>query len=90
MDSPALDTFKVRLGGTLGSLIQQMSLLITEGLNWVTFKGSFQPQLFCDYKNFSLEKITLPPRSFFPRAVCLTLFMEEKYLKIESGSFYTF
>ncbi|KAK4818443.1 hypothetical protein QYF61_013130, partial [Mycteria americana] len=49
VDAPSLETFKVRLDGALSNLIQlKMSLLIAGGLDYMTFKGPFQPRLFYD------------------------------------------
>jgi len=48
-DAPFLETFKVRLDGALSNLIYlKMSLLIAGGLDWMTFKGPFQPKPFYD------------------------------------------
>ena len=44
----SLETFKVRLEGPLSNLIELMSLLIAEGLDWMTFKGPLQRKLFYD------------------------------------------
>lgn len=38
----SLGTFKLRLGGALSNLVElKMSLLMAEGLDWVTFKDPF-------------------------------------------------
>lgn len=43
-----LKTFKVKLGGALGSLIwPEMSLLTARGME-MTFRGHFQPCVLCD------------------------------------------
>jgi len=47
--APSLETFKARLDGALRNLIQlRMSLLMAGGLDWMAFKGPFQPKTFCD------------------------------------------
>jgi len=49
VDSPSLETLKVRLDGALSNLILcKMSLLTAEELDWMTFKGPFQLKLFYD------------------------------------------
>jgi len=49
VDVPSLETFKVRLDGTLSNLIHlKMSLLIAGGLDWMTFNGPFQDKPFYD------------------------------------------
>lgn len=46
---PFLNTFKHRLDGALRNLIElKMSLFSARGLDWMTFKISFQLKLFCD------------------------------------------
>jgi len=46
-DAPSLETLKARLDGALSSLIQlEMSLLTAGGVDWVAFKGPFQPKPF--------------------------------------------
>jgi len=46
VDTPSLETFKVRWDGALSNLIQLMSLLTAQELDWVAFKRPFQPKLF--------------------------------------------
>jgi len=42
VDTPSLETFKVKLDRTLSNLIElKMSLLIAVKLDWMTFKGPF-------------------------------------------------
>jgi len=49
VDTPPLETFKIRLDGALSNLIQlKMSLLTEGGLDYMAFKGPFQPTPFCD------------------------------------------
>jgi len=46
---PSLETFKVRLDKALGNLIQLcMSLCIAGELDWMAFRGPFQPYGFYD------------------------------------------
>lgn len=54
VDAPFLEIFKVRLDETQSKL--QMPLLFAEELDYVTFKGLFQPKLFYDpYFSMLLE-----------------------------------
>ena len=49
VDAPSLETFKVRLDGALSNLIQlKMSLLMAGGLDYMAFRGPFQPKPFYD------------------------------------------
>ncbi len=49
VDAPSLETFKARLDGALSNLIWlEMSLLLAGGLDWMGFKGPFQPKPFYD------------------------------------------
>jgi len=51
VDVPFLETFKARLDGALSHLLWlKMSLLTVRGLDYMTFKGAFQPKLFYDSK----------------------------------------
>jgi len=50
VDAPSLGTFQARLDGALSNLILlKLSLPMAEGLDWMTFKGPFQPKLFHDF-----------------------------------------
>jgi len=52
--APSLETFKVRLNRALRNLIcLETSLLLLEGLNWMTFKGHFQLKLLYDFTALS-------------------------------------
>jgi len=47
VDAPSLETLKARLDEALSSLIQlEMSLLTAGRVDWVAFKGPFQPKPF--------------------------------------------
>lgn len=47
MDAPSLETFTVRLDGSLSSMMHsKMSLLIAELLDSMASKSLFQPKLF--------------------------------------------
>jgi len=49
VDASSLEVFKVRLDRALSNLIElKMSLLMAGGLDQMTSKGPFQPQLFSD------------------------------------------
>ena len=49
VDAPSLGTFQFRLEGSLSNLIHlKMSLLTAGGVDYVAFKGPFQPKAFCD------------------------------------------
>ena len=48
VDAPSLEIFKVRLDGALTNLICRCPCSLLGGVNWLTFKGPFQPGLFCD------------------------------------------
>ena len=49
VDAPSLETFRVRLDRALSNLVWlKMSLLTAGGLDWMTFKGPFQPELSYD------------------------------------------
>jgi len=49
VDAPSLETFKARLDRALSNLIElKMSLLMAGGLDWMAFKGRFQPKPFQD------------------------------------------
>jgi len=49
VDASSLEAFKARLDGALSNLMElKMSLLIAGGLDYVTFKGPFQPKPFYD------------------------------------------
>ena len=46
-DAPSLETFQARLDGALSNLIWvKMSLLVAAWLDWMAFKGPFQPKPF--------------------------------------------
>ena len=46
MESPSLEIFQTRLDAVLCSLL--WVTLLRQGLDWVTHRGPFQPQPFCD------------------------------------------
>ena len=68
-DAPSLETFKVRLDGALSNLNQlKMSPLIAGVLDWLMFKGPFQPKPFYDilfiaqtfiYLSFSMKLLRI-------------------------------
>jgi len=45
VDAPSLETFKARLDVAVSNMIQlKMSLLMAGELDWMVFKGPFQPK----------------------------------------------
>lgn len=49
VDAPAQAAFQVRLDWDLSNLVQwKVALLIAGGLDWINFKGLFQPRQLCD------------------------------------------
>lgn len=48
MDAPLLETFKVKVDGTLSKPGEQTSLLVLGQLDKVTFKGALLPKPFND------------------------------------------
>jgi len=55
VESPSLETFKVRLDGALSNLIElKLSLLTAGGLGLMTCKGPFQPKAFYDSMIFHM------------------------------------
>jgi len=52
VDAPSLETFKARFDKALSNLMQlKMSLLTAGWVDWMAFKGPFQPKPFCDSTN---------------------------------------
>lgn len=60
LDAPSLETFKVRLDWALSNLLKsKMALLMAGGLDDMTFRGPYQPKLFCDYMKIKSHRIYL-------------------------------
>jgi len=52
VEAPSLETFKVKLDGTLRNLIKlKMSLLTASGFDEMVLKGPFQPKALYDSMN---------------------------------------